>query len=92
MGNNLKAALSLLHQDLRSTILEKQLRRKMAHDHGARLISTVQPDDAVKVRHFRQEPTWAPATVTETPSDHTTDVSLPDARCLRRHKGHCILT
>lgn len=88
MGRKLKTALTLLHPNLRSSISKKQLIQKMAHDKGARLIPTVQPGDAVYARNFRQGPPWVPATVTDTPSDHITDVTLPDGRCWRRHEGH----
>lgn len=88
MGCKLKTALTLVHSDLKSTMSERQLGQKMTHDNGLRLVPSVQPGDAVYARNFRQGSPWVPATVSSTPSDHITDVTLPDGRCWRRHQGH----
>ncbi|KAK8785283.1 hypothetical protein V5799_008352, partial [Amblyomma americanum] len=88
MGRKLKTALTLLRPDMRSTVLTRQLKQKVAHEQHAHRTPLVQPGDSVYARNFRDGPPWFPAMVTATSGDHIADVTLPDGRSWRRHQEH----
>lgn len=78
MGRKFKTGLTWLHPEWRSNVSERQPKQMMGHDKGARLEPPVQPGRAVYARNFRRRTTWVPTTLTATPSDCITDVTLPD--------------
>ncbi|KAK8771151.1 hypothetical protein V5799_025607 [Amblyomma americanum] len=88
MGRKLKTALTLLRPDMRSTVLTRQLKQKVAHEQHAHRTPLVQPGDSVYARNFRDGPPWFPAMVTATSGDHIADATLPDGRSWRRHQEH----
>ncbi|KAL1478354.1 hypothetical protein MTO96_035070 [Rhipicephalus appendiculatus] len=87
LGRRLRNALDLLHPDLRTKVLQKQLKQKIRCDQGTRPRVLGHPGDQVFARNFRPGPAWLPAVVTEqcTSSMH---VLLEDGRRLTRHLDH----
>ncbi|XP_037275936.2 uncharacterized protein LOC119168647 [Rhipicephalus microplus] len=87
LGRKLRAALDLLHPDLRTKVLQKQLKQKISCDQGTRPRVLGHPGDQVFERNFRPGPAWLPAVVTETCTS-SMDVLLEDERRLTRHLDH----
>lgn len=80
MRRMLQKALTLLHPNMRSRALTKQLQQNVAHVKNVHPMPIVQPGDAVCARNFRDGPPWVPATVTSTSGDHIADVTQQDGR------------
>lgn len=65
LGRKLRTALDLLHPDLRTKVLQKQLKQKIRCDQGTRLRVLGHPGDQVFTRNFCPGPAWLPAVITE---------------------------
>lgn len=87
LGRKLRTALDLLHPDLRTKVLQKQLKQKIRCDQGTRPRVLGHPGDQVFARNFRPGPAWLPAVVTEQRTS-SMDVLLEDGRRLTRHLDH----
>ncbi|XP_075723749.1 uncharacterized protein LOC142765828 [Rhipicephalus microplus] len=87
LGRKLRTALDLLHPDLRTKVLQKQLKQKIRCDQGTRPRALGHPGDQVFARNFRPGPAWLPAVVTEQRTS-SMDVLLEDGRRLTRHLDH----
>nr|XP_037288762.1 uncharacterized protein LOC119181617 [Rhipicephalus microplus] len=87
LGRKLRTALDLLHPDLRTKVLQKQLRQKIICDQRTRPRVLCHPDDQVFARNFCPGPAWLPAVVTEQRTS-SMDVLLEDGRRLTRHLNH----
>ncbi|KAL1470297.1 hypothetical protein MTO96_024363 [Rhipicephalus appendiculatus] len=87
LGRKLRTALDLLHPDLRTKVLQKQLKQKIRCDQGTRPRVVGHPGDQVFARNFRPGPAWLPAVVTEQRTS-SMDVLLEDGRRLTRHLDH----
>nr|XP_037290903.1 uncharacterized protein K02A2.6-like [Rhipicephalus microplus] len=84
LGRKLRTALDLLHPDLKTKVLQKQLKQKIRCDRGTRPRVLGHPGDQVFARNFRPGPAWLPVVVTEQRTS-SMDLLLEDRRRLTRH-------
>lgn len=88
LGRMVKTPLDILHPDLRSTALLKQLKQKLAADKGCRPGPLPEPGVPVFARNFRSGPPWAAGQVVSPASSSSLLVRMQDGTTWHRHADH----
>lgn len=88
LGRMVKTPLDVLHPDLRSTALLKQLKQKLAADRGCRPGPLPEPGAPVFTRNFRPGPPWSAGEVLSPASASSLLVRMPDGNTWHRHADH----
>ncbi|KAM7299574.1 hypothetical protein ISCGN_020140 [Ixodes scapularis] len=88
LGRMVKTSLDVLHPDLRSTALLKQLKQKLAADRGCRPGPLPEPGASVYARNFRPGPPWSAGHVVSPASASSLLVRMPDGTTWHRHADH----
>ncbi|XP_037512230.1 uncharacterized protein K02A2.6-like [Rhipicephalus sanguineus] len=88
LGRMVKTPLDILHPDLRSTALLKQLKQKLAADKGCRPWPLPEPGVPVFARNFRSGPPWSAGQVVAPASSSSLLVRMQDGTTWHRHADH----
>ncbi|KAL1484105.1 hypothetical protein MTO96_050109, partial [Rhipicephalus appendiculatus] len=88
LARMVKTPLDLLHPDLRSTALLKQLKQKLAAEKGRRPGPLPEPGVPVFARNFRSGPPWSAGQVVSPASSSALLVRMQDGTTWHRHAYH----
>ncbi|XP_072143387.1 uncharacterized protein [Dermacentor andersoni] len=88
LGRMVKTPLDVLHPDLRSTVLLKQLKQKLAADQGYSPGPLPESGAPVCARKFRTGPPWSAGQVVSPASASSLLVRMPDGDMWHRHADH----
>ncbi|XP_070379691.1 uncharacterized protein [Dermacentor albipictus] len=88
LGRMVKTPLKVLHPDLRSTALLKQLKQKLAADRGCCPVLLPESGAQVFARNFRASPRWSSAQVVSPASASSLLVRMPDGTTWHRYADH----
>ncbi|KAH7980040.1 hypothetical protein HPB49_012806 [Dermacentor silvarum] len=79
---------AVLHPELRSTALLKQLKQQLAADRGCRPGPLLESGAPVFARNFRPGPLWSAGQVQSPASASSLLVRMPDGNTWQRHADH----
>ncbi|XP_037564659.1 uncharacterized protein K02A2.6-like [Dermacentor silvarum] len=88
LGRMVMTPLDVLHPDIRSKALLKQLKQKLAADRGCRPGPLPEPGAPVFTRNYRPGPPWSAREVLSPASASSLLVRMPDGNTWHRHADH----